>query len=53
MNLGKLLNKAVAVVKSNPEIALAVVGIVSPKLARKAVVLAPVIVAAIKKPKVG
>lgn len=49
MNLGKILKGAVRVVKQNPEIALAVAGLVSPKLVMK---VAPVIVAAITKPKV-
>ncbi|HEX8415641.1 MAG TPA: hypothetical protein VF637_17440 [Sphingomicrobium sp.] len=51
LNIGKLLKSVVRKVKDNPEIALMVLGVVSPKLARKAVALAPVIVAAIKKPK--
>ncbi len=42
MNLGKLLKSVVRAAKKNPEIALAVTGIVAPGLVRKA---APVIVA--------
>lgn len=37
MNLGRLLDKAVAVVKKNPELALLVVGALAPKAAAKVV----------------
>jgi ABC-type uncharacterized transport system substrate-binding protein len=50
MNIGKLLKGAVKVVKENPEVALAVLGIAAPKVAKKVVVLAPIVAAAIKKP---
>lgn len=40
MNLGKILKSAVKKAKENPELALVVVGLVAPGLARKA---APVI----------
>lgn len=43
LNIGKLLKGAVRAVKKNPEIALAVAGIVAPKLVAKA---APIIVKA-------
>lgn len=46
MNIGKLLGKVVTAAKSNPEIALAVVGLAAPKLVAKA---APVIVAVTSK----
>jgi hypothetical protein len=46
MNLKKLLKSAVRAVKANPEIALAVVGLASPKLVAK---VAPVIMAAVSK----
>jgi len=48
MNLGNILRGAVRAAKQNPEIALAVAGLVSPKLVTK---IAPVIVAAVTKPK--
>jgi hypothetical protein len=46
MTLKKLLKSAVRVVKANPGIALAVVGLASPKLVAKA---APIIIAAVSK----
>lgn len=42
MNIGKLFGKAVGVVKANPQIALALVGLFAPKVAAK---LAPAVVA--------
>lgn len=42
MNLGKLIKSAANVAKRNPEVALMIVGAVSPKLVAKA---APIIVA--------
>jgi hypothetical protein len=50
MNLKKLLKSAVRAVKANPEIALAAVGLASPKLVAK---VAPIIIAAVSKPKAG
>jgi len=41
LNLGKLLNTVATATKKNPEIALAVVGLVAPKVVRK---VAPVLV---------
>lgn len=42
MNIGKLLKGAVRLIKKNPEIALAVTGVIAPGLARKVV---PIVVA--------
>jgi len=46
INLGKLAKTVVNAAKKNPEIALAVVGLAAPGLARKA---APYVVAAVRK----
>ncbi|MGJ3625936.1 hypothetical protein AB5I41_31390 [Sphingomonas sp. MMS24-JH45] len=47
MNLGKLLGSIVKKAKENPELALVVVSIAAPGLARK---VAPIVIAATRKP---
>lgn len=46
INIGKLLGKGVAAVKRNPQLALAVAGLLAPKLVAKA---APVLVTVLTK----
>ena len=47
INIGKLLKSVVKKAKENPELALVVVGLVAPGLAKKA---APIVIAATTKP---
>jgi hypothetical protein len=46
MNIGKLLKGAVRAAKKNPEIALAVAGVIAPGVVKK---IAPIVVAAAVK----
>lgn len=46
MNLGKILKTVVSAAKKNPEVALAVAGVVAPGLVRK---VAPVLVTVLAK----
>ncbi len=47
MNIGKLLSGIARKAKENPELALVVVGLAAPGLARK---VAPIVIAATRKP---
>lgn len=49
INLGKLLATVGKAAKNNPEIALAVTGLVAPKLVKRAAPLVPIILAAAVK----
>lgn len=49
MNLSKILKSVMKKAKENPELALVVVGLVAPGLARKA---APIVIAATRKTEV-
>jgi hypothetical protein len=46
LNIGKLLGKVVKAAKNNPEIALAVAGVIAPGVVKK---IAPIVVAAAVK----